>query len=299
MPRTREVAINTLFAEVLRGKHPLWNDRLYVEQTGVLRDAPRARPDVLVHVVDSQPVAVETEYDPASTVEDDAKARLGKTPSMSADPIEQAIAVRIPESLRQDQADLAERIAVAEFGYCVYSGDPADPNRWPEAGWLAGGIDQIARCIEHAMVSQRLIDESMAILEEGVQIATQAVKDAGERGFPDVERDLGRVLNQRDGEQTTRMAMTIIANALTSHAAISGTHAISSVAQLKAESQTSFQLGLLDAWRHILDEVNYWPIFKGRIRSSRPLARCDSSARPCRARSSSRTPRPHRSDYAP
>ena len=262
MPRTREVALNTMFAEVLCGKHPLWNDRLYVEQTGVLRDAPRARPDVLVHVPDSQPVAVETEYDPASTVEDDAKARLGKTPSTSADPIEQAIAVRIPESLQQDQADLAERIAVAEFGYCVYSGDPAAPNRWPEAGWLTGGIDQVARCIEHAMVSQRLIDESMAILEEGVQIATQAVKDAGERGFPDVERDLGRVLNQRDGEQTTRMAMTIIANALTFHAAISGTHAISSVAQLKAESQTSFQLGLLNAWRRILDEVNYWPIFK-------------------------------------
>ena len=262
MPRTSEVAINTLFAEALRGKHPLWNNRLHVEQTGILSDAPRARPDVLVHVPDSQPVAVETEYDPASTVEEDAKARLGKTPSTSADLIEQAIAVRIPESLRQDQADLAERIAVAEFGYCVYSGDPAAPNRWPEAGWLTGGIDQIARCIEHAMVSQRLIDESMAILEEGVQIATQAVKDAGERGFTDVERDLGRVLNQHDGEQTTRMAMTIIANALTFHAALSGTHAISSVAQLKAESQTSFQLGLLDAWRHILDEINYWPIFK-------------------------------------
>ena len=262
MPRTSEIALNTMFAEVLRGKHPLWNDRLYVEQTGVLRDAPRARPDVLVHVVDSQPVAVETEYDPASTVEDDAKARLGKTPSMSADPIEQAVAVRIPESLRQDQADLAERIAVAEFGYCVYSGDPAAPNRWPEAGWLTGGIDQVARCIEHAMVSQRLIDESMAVLEEGVQIAAQAVKDAGARGFTDVERDLARVLNQREGEQTTRMAMTIIANALTFHAAISGTHAISSIAQLKSELRTSFQLGLLDAWRRILDDVNYWPIFK-------------------------------------
>ena len=262
MPRTSEVAINTMFAEVLRGKHPLWNNRLYVEQTGILSDAPRARPDLLVHVPDSQPVAIETEYDPASTVEDDAKARLGKTPSMSADSIEQAIAVRIPESLRQNQADLAERIAVAEFGYCVFSGDPAAPNRWPEAGWLTGGIDQIARCIEHAMVSQRLIDESMAILEEGVQIATQAVADAGARGFTDVERDLGRVLNQREGEQTTRMAMTIIANALTFHTAISGTHEIPPVAQLKAESQTSFRLGLLDAWSHILDDVNYWPIFK-------------------------------------
>ena len=262
MLRTTEVAFNAPFAEVLRGKHPLWSDGLIVEQTGILRDAPRSRPDILVHVPDAQPVAIETEYAPASTVENDAKARLGKTPKTSADPIDQAIAVRIPKTLRQDQADIAGRIAAAEFGYCVYSGDPARPDRWPEAGWLTGGIDQIARCIEHAMVSQRLIDESMAILEEGVQIATQAVKDAGKRGFADVERDLGRVLNQRGGEQTTRMAMTIIANALTFHAAVAGTHEIPAVAQLKAESRTSFQLGLLESWRRILDEVNYWPIFK-------------------------------------
>ena len=70
MPRTSEVAINTLFAEVLRRKHSLWRDRLRVEQTGILRDARRARPDILAHVPDTQPVVIETEYDPASTVED-------------------------------------------------------------------------------------------------------------------------------------------------------------------------------------------------------------------------------------
>ena len=262
MPRTSEIALNTLFAEVLRGKHPLWKDRLRVEQTGILRDAPRSRPDILVHVPDTQPVVIETEYDPASTVEDDAKARLGKTPLTSADPIEQAIAVRIPESLRRDQADMAERIAAASFGYCVFSGDPASPERWPEAGWLTGSIDHIARCVEHAMVSQRLIDESMSILEEGVRLATRAIRDSSERGFTDIERDMGRVLNQHSGEQTTRMAMTIIANALTFHAAVAGTHDIPSVTQLQADSRASFQMALLEAWRRILDKINYWPIFK-------------------------------------
>ena len=262
MPRTSEVALNTLFAEVLRGKHPLWANRLRVEQTGILRDAPRSRPDILVHVPDTQPVVIETEYDPAATVENDAKARLGKTPRTSADPIEQAIAVRIPETLRQDQADMAKRIAAADFGYCVFSGNPDAPERWPEAGWLTGSIDHIARCVEHAMVSQRLINESMSILEDGVRLATQAIEDAGERGFTDIERDMGRILNQRGGEQTTRMAMTIIANALTFHAAIAGTHDIPTVAQLQASSRASLQMALIDAWSRILDEINYWPIFK-------------------------------------
>ena len=262
MPRTSEVAFNSLFAEVLRGKHPLWRDHLRVEQSGVFSDAPRLRPDLLVQGSDTQPVAVETEYDPASTVEYDAKARLGRTPVGSAEPIEQAIAVRIPASLRRGQSNIAERISAVDFGYCVFSGDPAAPERWPKTGWLVGNVDDIARSIEHAMVSERQIRRGMSILENGVRSAAQAVQDAAARGFADIEHDMGRILNQRVGEQTIRMALTIIANALTFHAAIAGRHGIPPIAQLRTESRTSFQLGVLDAWSHILREINYWPIFK-------------------------------------
>ncbi len=262
MPRTSEVTFNGHFAEVLRGKHPLWREHLGVEQTGVFPDDPRLQPDILVRAPNAQPVVVETEYAPAATVESDARARLGKQPLASAEPIEQAIAVRIPASLRRGQADLAGRIAAADFDYCVFSGDPLAPRRWPETGWLTGGIDHIARCIEHAMVSQRLVDRGMSILENGVRIATRAIQDAVTLGFPDVERNFGRILNQRGGEQTNRMAMTIIANALTFHTMITGAHAVPPVAQLRDASRTSFQMELLFAWRDILDEINYWPIFK-------------------------------------
>ena len=262
MPRTSEVAFNSHLAEALRGKHPLWRNHLGVEQTGVFPDAPRLRPDILVQPPDAQPVVVETEYAPAATVENDARARLGRTPLASSDPIEQAIAVRIPNSLRHGQDRLAERIAVADFGYCVFSGDPSSPDRWPTTGWLTGGIDDIVRCIEHAMVSQRLVDEGMSILEHGVRVATKAILDATERGFTDIERDMGRVLSQHSGEQTTRMAMTIIANALTFHSTIAGTHDIPSVTKLRTGSPGSLQIPILNTWRQILDEINYWPIFK-------------------------------------
>ena len=262
MPRTSEVTFNGHFAEALRGKHPLWRDHLGVEQTGVFPDDPRLRPDILVRAPNAQPVVVETEYAPAATVEGDARARLGRQPLASAEPIEQAIAVRVPDSFRRGQADLAERIAAADFDYCVFSGDPSAPRRWPETGWLTGGIDHIARCIEHAMVSQRLVDKGMSILENGVRIATIAIRDAVTLGFPDVERNFGRILNQRGGEQTNRMAMTIIANALTFHAMITGTHDVPPITQLRTTTRSSFQMELLLAWRHILDEINYWPIFK-------------------------------------
>ena len=262
MPRTSEVAFNARFAEVLRGKHPLWREHLGVERTGVFPDAPGLRPDVLVLAPDTQPVAIETEWAPARTVEADARARLGKRPVGAEDAIEQAVAVRVPDSLRRGQADLAARIAAAEFDYCVFSGDPGAPERWPAAGWLAGGVDDIARCVEHAMVSQRRVVESMSILEDGVRVAARVVRNATELGFPDVERNFGRILNQRAGEQTTRMAMTVLVNALTFHIAISGAHAIPSFSELRSHPVDSLQWGILQAWRRILAEINYWPIFE-------------------------------------
>ena len=246
----------------LSNKHPLWRDALTVEKPGVFPDAPGLRPDILIRAPNSQPVVVETEYHPASGVEDDAKAGLGFVPESSSDPIEQAIAVRIPNSLRQDQAHLPARIASADFGYCVISGDPSSPVRWPASGWLTGGIDDVARCIEHAMVPQRLIDESVSILERGVRVATDAVENDKLLGFGCGEQHLGEVLNQGGGEQTTRMAMTMIANALTFHASIGGPHGIPTVSQIQAEHPDSLQTAFLDTWKKTLAEVNYWPIFK-------------------------------------
>ena len=241
MLRTSEVALNSHLAEVLRSKHPLWRSSLHVEQTGIFAAHPRLRPDILIQPPNAQPVVVETEYAPATSVEVDAKTRLGLVPLNSKDPVEQVIAVRIPELLRRDQAGLTERIVAAEFDFCMISGDSASLVRWPTAGWLTGGIDEIVRCIEHAMVSQRLVGESIKVLEEGVRVATRVVQDAMAVGFTDTEPVLGKVLNQHPGEQTTRMAMTIITNALTFQAMVAGTYGIQSVDQFPINTDSSIK----------------------------------------------------------
>ena len=262
MARTNEIALNTQLGNVLRGKHPLWRHHISVEETGVIQGHPGLQPDILVRAPNAQPVAVETEYAPAATVEADAMARLGLIPVDTTEPIEQVVAVRLPVSLRSGQADLAHRIALANFDYCVLSGSPSSPARWPTTGWLTGGINDIVRCIEHAMVSQRLVDESMEVLEAAVRAATRVIEDAAETGLTDIEVNLGRTLNQHAGEQTNRMAMTIIANALTFHSTIAGAHDIPSVAQLRNDPSSTLQLSMLDTWQRILAEINYWPIFK-------------------------------------
>ena len=112
--RTAESAFNMALGGILRGKHPRWYEAIQVEQTGVLSESAALRPDMIVEHPGGLPVAVETEYAQATTVERDARERLGKTLKDTGEAIEQAIAVRTPAALRSvNQGDLEREIEAA------------------------------------------------------------------------------------------------------------------------------------------------------------------------------------------
>ena len=158
MPRTAEHTINVELARLLRTRHPRWRQGIGVEQTGVLSDDSAKRPDILIQHPGGLPVVIETEYMPARGVEQDARARLGATVAATGEAIEQAVALRVPLHLRGvNQSRLPERVAEAEFDYCVFTEGAESPVRWPESGWLTGGVDDLAGFIEHTALSERRI----------------------------------------------------------------------------------------------------------------------------------------------
>ena len=264
MPRTSETAFNPELAIALRGKHPRWaeDDRIGAEQSGVIQDHPGQRPDIVIHHPGGAPVIIETEFEPAPTVEADARARLGKIIAATGDEVEQAIAVRVPAELRSDQGHLAEQITGAEFQYCVFSQTEDEPRRWPESGWLHGGIDDLAGLIEQVALSERRIAEGMRILEEGVSQAARLLRIDLKDGRTGVLRKIANALHQEDGEQTSRMAMAIVANALTVHTGIAGAYNIPTLAELRRSGRQLVKERVLDTWDYIVEEINYWPIFK-------------------------------------
>ena len=78
MVRTKEVAFNALLAEELITRHPRWTSRLVTaEATDVLVGTPAKSPDIVVGYPGESSVIVETEFEPANTVEEDARERLG------------------------------------------------------------------------------------------------------------------------------------------------------------------------------------------------------------------------------
>ena len=232
------------------------------EQTGVLRDAPAQRPDVVIRHPGGLIVIVETEFAPAQDVEDDARGRLGSIAAETGEPVEQAIAVRVPDALRGgDQARLPERITDAAFDFCAFLEGADAPTRWPDSGWLHGGVDDLAGFIERTALSERRIAEGMLILEVGVREAAGRLREEL-WNRPDALPKVAAALHQENSEQTVRMAMAILANALTFHTAIAAVRGIQTLDELDRPFGYPLKSEVLKIWRHILDEINYWPIFR-------------------------------------
>ena len=261
MPQTSEIAFNFELSNVLRSKHPRWRDRTSAEQTNVLRE-PGLQPDVVIRPPGGVPVVLETEFEPARTVEEDAKKRLGFYLKYAGDPIEQTIAVQIPKDLSQvPQADLKSRIEGAEYRYCTYSLQKGDAAmRWPATGWLVGDIDDLATSIENVSLSERLLAEGTQILKQSIGEAANKLREsAGANALA----QMANSLHQDDGEQTSRMAMAIVANALVFHTAIVEAHEIDTIDQLRIPGRNDVSKSrLLVCWQHILNHINYYPIFR-------------------------------------
>ena len=261
MPRTSEIAFNVTLSNVLRTKHPRWHDRTSAEQKSILRETA-LQPDVVIRPPGGIPVVLETEFEPAHSVEEDAQKRLGKFLQYKGAQIEQTIAVQIPQDLSEvPQEDLEREIEAAEFRYCTYSLQAADiAVRWPATGWLVGSVDDLASCIENVSLSERLLAEGTQILEQSIGDASGELR---ETAGPHALKKMAQFLHQEDGEQTSRMAMAIVANALVFHTAIVGAHGIATIDELRIPGRNDVSKSrLLECWQHILDNINYYPIFR-------------------------------------
>ena len=254
-----EPSLNEALARVLRTKNPRWKHTLAAEQHQTLKGG--GKPDIILRNPRGSVVVVETEYVPARTVEAEAIDRIGRELSDSGVAIEQCVAVRVPDSLKTvPQHDLDAQTAEAAYEYCLFSEtDHADePLRWPADGWITGTIDDLALLIETASISERIVAQSLDILENGISETAVQLREAT-TSRPDINARIAETLRQEDGEQTSRMAMAIIANALTFQTMLAGAFDIRTIDELRRQGVIP-KSAVLREWERIL-EINYWPIF--------------------------------------
>ena len=255
--------MNKAIARVLDGMRRGW--RVSGERTQVLKAAGQ-RPDIVVRQEGRPPVLIENEFAPAAGVEDETRNRLGEEFQQRRRMSESSVAMRSPASLRKaDNRKLDYLTADAEFDYALFSG-MENPVRFPESGWLTGKLTDLAGFVYRASIPCRCGAGRRHFA--GKWRATGRKNSGGKRcgKHPDFgDKNQRKILQQEYGEQTRRMAMTILVNALAFH-----------------DSMSQDASGILFAWRicgktdpmqkirrqcayakngeKILD-VDYWPIF--------------------------------------
>ncbi|QDP18691.1 hypothetical protein [Sphingomonas xanthus] len=264
MAGTIEIVLNEHLSGLLRAKRAEWSKpgTVRCENTGVL-EASGLRPDIVVAHDPKFPVAIETELAPASTVEADAKSRVGQKYKPTGGTIYSAIALKLPDKYRKlSGAEIAAAFAVeTQFSYCIlYGENQAETQRWPEAGFVVGTLDDLAFAISTARASPHLIEEASALLQQGATVLASLL-EAGTPSHPGMAEKFANCLKQDANIQSFRMAATIIINAFVFQEKLAGgVGELSSVSSIYEFDSTPGKLEVIAAWQQIL-EINYWPIF--------------------------------------
>jgi len=264
---TTEQTINDALAALLMETRSLWRYKGVVKSENVdVLKASGKKPDILIKEPNVSPVTVETEMLPAQMVEADAKQRLGERLVVSDSRILSSLAVRLPVRLKDLSGQpLREEIRTAsDFDVALFTGEDAESFvRWPRNGWLQGSVSDLSILIQSASVPPAVIEEAANRLETGVKAAASLLADMAV-AHPGAVKRICEELCQQDSEQTRRMAVTILANALVFHESLShgqkALYEVRTLAEHKSAEGGISQHEVLKDWSVIL-RVNYWPIF--------------------------------------
>jgi len=264
---TTEQTINDALAGVLMETRSLWRYKGVIksENVDVLKGSGK-KPDILITEPNVSPVIVETEILPANSVESDAKQRLGEHLFPSGRRILSSLAVRLPVRLKDfsGQSLKDEILNISDFEMALYTGEsPESFVRWPQSGWVSGNVTDLSMLIQSATVPPAVIEEAANKLVEGVSEAAALLKDMA-IAHPGALKKICEELRQQDGEQTRRMATTILANALVFHESLArgegDLYDVRTLEELRGKHGGVNKGEVIDDWKRIL-KVNYWPIF--------------------------------------
>jgi hypothetical protein len=260
---TTEHTINDAIAELLRGTRRAWRDSDIVnsENTGQIKGST-ARPDILVLEPNVSPVVIETEVLPAVTVQADAVARLGAKLKKTGRTIVSSIAVRLPLRLRDKSGKALQKdlVSSTDLEMALYTGSSPDKEtRWPKSGWIVGTVAELSILTQSATVPPEIIDAAATELVNGVTEVSGRLTEIAKENSEAIEK-IAKELYQEDGEQTRRMAATILANAFVFHESLAGRlKGVNSIDELRGKKKFN-KSAVIAEWEKIL-LVNYWPIF--------------------------------------
>lgn len=237
--RSHEGVINDALARVMR-------ERLGLDAVAeTLREG--ARPDVIVRL-DGRVVVVETELEPALTVEADALSRLGMVIDGAA--VENVFAVSVPARIRSvSQRYLEERLASATLEWQEWRSDGTSGPK------LSGDVSELGRAVSAASSPGGDLDAAVEILDGGVRRAGSQLGRA-----PGALARVSRIFGAEPGVESANMATLMITNAMVFQDRLARDEAYYQPVSAAMRNGRFSRISLIQAWDTILN-VDYYPIF--------------------------------------
>ena len=269
--KLKEDLVNGVIANLLVKMNPRW----LVDPENRQFLSSLERPDILVTSYARQPIVLESEWTPASTVESDALSRLGRTldPRISTgnQKVTSTIAIKLPTELEGHflPAEIENMLLEnrdLKFEYALFTGESStNYQRFPEDGFLSGTIRDLTIFVGNASVSPDALEKAIRILSDGVMKVVHTLRVAASRS-EDWKLQIAIALkqdfreSQSELDQMIAISATIMINALIFQTRLAGNQGIRSIDQMLIQNDFS-QSGVVREWQKIM-KINYWPIFK-------------------------------------
>ncbi len=237
--RSHESVINDTLARFLRERCSL----SAVAET--LHDG--RRPDIIVRLPEG-PVILETELEPALTVEADALSRFGM--EIDGRGVQNVFAVTVPEALRStSQRHLYERMAGATL---IWQEWRVDGTAGPK---LSGTPIELGDAVRRTAPPPGDIDVAVDILDEGARRAGSQLYSS-----PGTLDRVAKVFGTDPGDEAANTAALVIINAMVFQDRLASNEAAFQPVSAARRDGRFSRMTLLQVWEHILS-IDYYPIF--------------------------------------
>ena len=237
--RSHESIINDALARFLRERCGL----SAVAET--LHDG--RRPDIIVRLSEG-PVILETEFEPALTVEADALSRLGM--EIDGRKVQNVFAVTVPGRLRStSQQHLYERMAGATL---VWQEWRIDGTSGPK---LSGTAIELGNSVERTTPPAGDLDEAVDVLDEGARRAGSRLYSS-----PGTLGRVSKIFGADPGDEAANMAALVIINAMVFQERLASSEVAFQPVSAAIRDGRFSRMTLVQVWEHILS-IDYYPIF--------------------------------------
>ena len=205
------------------------------------------RPDIIVRLPQG-PVVLETEFEPALTVEADALSRLGM--EIDGQKVQNVFAVTVPGRLRSTgQQHLYDRLATTTLLWQEWRMDGTSGPR------LSGFPAELSTAAGASTPPTGNLDEAVDILDQGVRRAGAQLFSS-----PGTVVRISKIFGADPSDEAANMASLVIINAMVFQERLSSSEAAFQPVSAAVRNGRFSRLMLLQMWDHILS-IDYFPIF--------------------------------------